>query len=235
MNMEKGKIYQVRSNIVWEVPKLEWDKGIISTWTDKDGENITIQNLDAGNAVELMRIALEDDARGFWRIILYIGAILLVVGIVYFVYTWFSYSDMEVWPLIPIPWEVVEQVPIISQEPLQGTGTTVPIESFNIEEERAKMQADFQYQQLTLEHTKTLQELEKANTYKGLYEEELQKNSDLQKQIEKLSKPADIGKQDFLLKLWQEVYDRCDKLPEWEAKNSCKDLFFNYIKNDNSK
>ena len=99
------------------------------------------------------------------------------------------------------------------------------------------MRLNFEYETLQISYERVQNE----NEYLSAENQNLlQKNIELQEkysiaaaELQQIkNKPKNIDSEEFLLYLGSEVSKLCEKADSEGEKNKCKDLFYNYVKND---
>lgn len=227
----KKTTLQIKSNVVWQVEKIKDDTWIISSWFLKDWSEIEIQNLDAWNSVELMRIAISwNNRRGFSfivKIILWLLSVVIAILFMYFLISLFNWDEKEI---TEKPSEnIFTQTPNIqTEEPEEPE----KVEQKEIENEAQKSLRELEIERLKMEHSFSIQSLQNEknilqNEYNSLYklfEQEREKTAILKKEndILKLQNTPITSEEKKYMEVWEKISDLCKKTKTKE----CLELFF---------
>jgi hypothetical protein len=99
------------------------------------------------------------------------------------------------------------------------------------------MKKDYEIESLKLEYNRLMDEKniltqDNFNLTSKLEEKDIKINELEEKLSIYAEKPKDLTQEAFLLHLGTLIYKRCEKSQNETEKNNCKDLYFDYIKNN---
>lgn len=256
--VETTKIENVNIIIAWNrilivdsIDKKELESWRVTSWYDEvEGRKYTILDKDYGKSSELMRMLLEEE-QGWWMPILFkvlIGLFILVSLTIWSIFVYGMFSDNE--DQAPVlstqrieiqesrnAMEIEEEQEQEEDQPIISIIDTTPVEncvaesnrnqlqslSFEIESERNQFRISSLQDEI---NTCTTKIAEKQREISLLEADKLE----LSQYIQNIPKNSD--KEKFLLHLGTELSKKCENTSEENVKESCKQLYYNYLQND---
>ncbi|NOQ50458.1 MAG: hypothetical protein GQ557_02175 [Mycoplasmataceae bacterium] len=215
--------------------------GKLSAWyIFETSQNIQILDKDYGKSSELMRSLLEEETEENWVvktvIFLIIGFIILCFTIFLIIYfTWEKPPDKKV---------VIKKDPIIELRDIELINKSKGVEKNKLPKENNNiiqplsfevLQKDFDLKTLNIENTKLLlenEELKQINILLIEENEELKQYLEKEKEKNTIKKDINNWLEEFKRYLGHILYEGCLKEEEDGKKNKCKDLYYNFVKNN---
>lgn len=214
-------------------------------------ESVQILDKDYWKSAELMRALLETDNNTwlFKKWLIFFMIFISFIGIWIVIYSSITEEESSK-PIIkaePIPINnrvsefnsnIIEQkkeiIPITNQEKEIIPITNQAIKNDN---EILLLKKEFHIESLTLDLQRIMEEKNLLTHENFELKDNIVKKDILIKDLEQKikaydEKANDLSQEEFLKFLGQEIYERCEKSEREGEKNSCKDLYYKFIKND---
>lgn len=230
--------YIITQNQIITVPKISKtdikNGGKFAQWIDAHtSRQINILDKDYWKSSELMRALIEEDEvkNNKWLFII-IWIILFISILVWIAFIWNSWDIKKV--DVKKENEYIKNVSDPLKEEIKKIEIKEDIPKVNIEKVENNniwdFRSEFELEKLQIQYWQLIEENNNLLVDNNILIEE---NKILKEKVENYeNKAKNITSEAFLLHLGQMVYNKCETAEDEGIKNNCKDLYFNYVKND---
>lgn len=201
------------------------------------GETAQVLDKDYWKSAELMRSLVEEENyTPLWKKLLFLLIITGAVGFVWFIaYMLIPTAEKPVVNKTPLS-QKIEIIPKLEQKETINNNISNPViqkDSLSVE----ILKRDYDIESMGLEINRIMEEknilISENFELTGLIEEKDIKIKNLEEKLLIYSqKPKDLTQEAFLMHLGTLVYERCEKTELETENNNCKELYYNYVKND---